>query len=121
MTINEAIELRAQVKHDLAKLDAERKELNKQKEELDYQLITLLDAQGLSRTANDKASVSINEDTVPEVKDWDEFYAHIGETEDYSLLQRRPTKAACEEKWKLGEAIPGVEPRVVRRINFRSL
>ena len=121
MTINEAIELRAQVKHDLARVEAEKKELTKQKEELDYQLLTLLDAQGLSRTANDKASVSINEDTVPEVKDWDEFYGHIDETKDFSVLQRRPSKAACEEKWKLGETIPGVEPRVVRRINFRSL
>jgi hypothetical protein len=121
MTINEAIELRAQVKEDLARVEAEKKALTKQKEELDYQLITLLDAQGLSRTANDKASVSINEDTVPEVKDWDLLYAYIGETGDFSVLQRRPTKAACEEKWKLGETVPGVEPRSIRRINFRTL
>ena len=121
MTINELIELRATVKDDIADLNAQLKELNKSKEELDWQLLNQLDEQGLSRTANDKASVSINQDTVPDVTDWDALYEHINSTKDYSLLQRRVSSTAYKELLKLGEEVPGLQPREIRRINFRSL
>jgi len=121
MTINELIELRATVKDDIADLNAQLKVLNKSKEELDWQLLNQLDEQGLSRTANDKASVSINQDTVPEVTDWDALYEHINNTKDYSLLQRRVSSTAYKELLKLGEEVPGLQPREIRRINFRSL
>jgi len=119
--INELIKARAEVKDAIAVLNAELKIVNKSKDELDYQLLTKLDEQGLSRTANDKASVSINQDLVPEVTDWDALYEHISETKDYSLLQRRVSSTAYKELLKLEQAIPGVQPREIRRINFRAL
>ena len=121
MNINELIEARAKVKEELTALNTELKELRKEQEELDYALLTQLDEQGLSRTANDKASVSINNDTVPDVTDWDALYEHINSTKDYSLLQRRVSSTAYKELLKLGEEIPGLRPREIRRINFRSL
>jgi hypothetical protein len=121
MNINELIEARAKVKGEKVSLNAQLKELNKTESELDYQLLTQLDEQGLSRTANDKASVSINQDTVPEVTDWDAFYAYVLEQRDFSLLQRRVSSTAYKELLKLGEGIPGLQPREIRRINFRSL
>ena len=121
MNTNELIEARSTVKDGIADLNSQLKELNKEKDELDYQLLNQLDEQGLSRTANDKASVSINQDTVPEVTDWDAFYAHVLEQQDFSLLQRRVSSTAYKEMLKLGENIPGLQPREIRRINFRSL
>ena len=121
MNINELIESRAKVKGEKVSLNAQLKELNKTESELDYQLLTQLDEQGLSRTANDKASVSINQDTVPEVTDWDAFYAYVLEQRDFSLLQRRVSSTAYKELLKLGEGVPGLQPREIRRINFRSL
>lgn len=121
MNINELIEARAKVKDEMASLNSELKELRKQQDELDYALLTKLDEQGLSRTANDKASVSINQDTVPDVTDWDALYEHINDTKDYSLLQRRVSSTAYKELLKLGEDVPGLQPREIRRINFRSL
>ena len=102
-------------------MNAQLKEINRTKEELDYQLLTKLDEQGLSRTANGNASVSINQDTVPEVVDWDAFYAYVKATDDFSLLQRRVSSTAYKELRKLGEEVPGLQPREIRRINFRSL
>ena len=67
MNINELIESRAKVKDAIEGLNRELKELNKSKDDLDHQLLSQLDEQGLSRTANDKASVSINEAQVPDV------------------------------------------------------
>ena len=121
MTIDELINKYAGVKDEMARLNAELKELGKTKDDLDDQLFTALDEQGLSRTANGKASVSINEDTVPDVTDWDALYAHCSSTEDYSYLQRRASSTACKEMWKLGQEVPGVAPRGIRSINFRSL
>lgn len=121
MNINELIEARAKIKEAIAALNAELKEANKSKEDLDRQLLISLDEQGLSRTANDKASVSINNDTVPDVTDWDALYEHINDTKDYSLLQRRVSSTAYKELLKLGEDVPGLQPREIRRINFRSL
>ena len=121
MNINELIESRAEVKDAIEGLNRKLKELNKSKDDLDYQLLTQLDKQGLSRTANDKASVSINEAIVPDVKDWDALYAHITKTQDFALLQRRVSSTAYKELLKLDESVPGVETREIRRINFRSL
>ncbi len=121
MNINELIESRAKVKDAIAGLNAELKEFNKTKDDLDYQLLSKLDEQGLSRTANDKASVSINQDLVPDVTDWDALYEHISATKDYSLLQRRVSSTAYKELLKLEQEVPGLQPREIRRINFRTL
>jgi isochorismate hydrolase len=119
--INELIQDRAEVKDQMADLNIQLKYLNQKKDELDRELMMKLDEQGLARTANDKASVSINTDTVPDVTDWDALYAHVTETGDFSLLQKRVSSAAYKELLKLGENIPGLSPREIRRINFRSL
>jgi len=121
MNINELIESRAEVKDSIEGLNRELKELNKTKDDLDYQLLTQLDEQGLSRTANDKASVSINQTVVPDVQDWDALYAHITETQDFALLQRRVSSTAYKALLKLDQEVPGLQPREIRRINFRTL
>lgn len=121
MNINELIEARSELKDQMADLNSQLKDCNKKKDELDRELMHRLDEQGLARTANDKASVSINTDTVPDVTDWDALYAHVTETGDFSLLQKRVSSAAYKELLKLGENIPGLSPREIRRINFRSL
>ena len=121
MNINELIEQRVNIKNQIDELNAQIKDLQEQIRGNETILLKELDAQGLSRTANDKASVSINEDTVPDVTDWDELYAHIIDTKDFSLLQRRPSSTAYTEILKLGENVPGLQPRTVRKLNMRKL
>jgi hypothetical protein len=120
-TINELIEERAKVKQSMDSLNRELKVLREAQDQLDVLLLKKMDAEGLSRTANQQASVSINEDTVPDVTDWEEVYQHVIATGDFSLIQRRVSSTAYKELLKLGEAVPGLQPRTVRRINFRSL
>lgn len=121
MTINQLIEKRASVKTQMENLNRELKELRSMQDEVDVLLLKKMDAEGLSRTANDKASVSINEDIVPEVTDWDKVWEAVIAEQDYSLIQRRISSTAYREKLKLGDDIPGMQPRTIRRINFRSL
>lgn len=121
MNINELIEARSEVKTSMEALTNSLKDLQASKDNLDYQLIGALEEQGLSRTANDKASVSINTSTVPNVVDWDAFYEFIFSTKDENLLQRRPSSTAYKEFLKMGIEVPGLEPREVKRINFKTL
>ena len=120
-TINELIEKRAEVKQSMDSFNRELKVLRETQDHLDVLLLKKMDAEGLSRTANQQASVSINEDTVPDVTNWEEVQQYVIATEDFSLIQRRISSTAYKELLKLGEAVPGLQPRTIRRINFRSL
>ena len=50
------------------------KELEKQMEVLQAELITQLQAEGISSSRGKTATVSISENVVPQVENWDEFY-----------------------------------------------
>jgi hypothetical protein len=121
VSINDLIEKRAQIKRDTDELNTKLKDLKTAQDEIDLALLRKMDAEGLSRTANGSFSVSINEDTVPEVVDWDSVYEHVVTTRDFSLIQRRISSTAYKELLKLGEGVPGLSPRTIRKINFRSL
>lgn len=121
MSVNQLINKRASVKGEMDQLNKQIKELRAESDYLDVLLLKKMDAEGVSRTANDAASVSINEDTVPDVIDWDALYEHVTSTQDFSLLQRRVSSTAYKELLKMGENVPGLSPRTVRRVNFRKL
>ena len=121
LSINQLIEQRAQIKRESDQLNVQLKDLKAAQDEIDLALLKKMDAEGLSRTANGSFSVSINEDTVPEVLDWDSVYEHVVTTRDFSLIQRRISSTAYKELLKLGEGVPGLSPRTIRKINFRSL
>ena len=87
---------------------------------LDAILIEKMEAQGLTRTANDESSITVKEDSVPEVVDWDVFYEHIQKTGEFSLLHRRVSSAAWNESIKLKD-VPGVKATQLRKVNLRKL
>lgn len=121
MTTTELIDERASNKEQLDLLNKQIKELKQHEQLLDVLLLKKMDEEGLSRTANGVASASINETTVPEVTDWDAVFEHVSQTGDYSLIKRGMSTVAYRDILKLGEDVPGVKPRTVRRINFRKL
>jgi len=44
----------------------------------------------------------------PVADDWPAIYAHIKETGEFELIERRLSKAAVKERAELGEKVPGV-------------
>ena len=120
-TMNSIIDERALIKAQMDGLNKRLKEFREALDQVDRLLLRKMDNEGLNRTANSLASVSINEDIVPDVTDWDKLYEHVQETGDFSLIQRRVSSTAYRELLKLGEQVPGLESRTIRRINFRSL
>lgn len=121
MNVTQLIYERADVKSQMDQINKHLKDLRAESDYLDVLLLKKMDSEGVSRTANEAASVSINEDTVPNVDDWDALYEHVSNTKDYSLLQRRVSSTAYKELLKMGENVPGLSPRTVRRVNFRKL
>lgn len=56
-----------------------------------------------------KCTVSIKRAEVPDVYDWDKFYAYMNKTKANRLLQRRPTVESFRELWAEGVKVPGVK------------
>lgn len=121
LSLNQLIDNRAALKTEMDQLNEVKKDLQADLDYLDRILLAKMDAEEVNRTANKNASVSINETTVPEVEDWDALYKHILDTKEFALLQRRVSSKAYKEVLDLGEPVPGLAPRTVRRINFKKL
>jgi ATP-dependent phosphoenolpyruvate carboxykinase len=117
-----------QLVDDMHALREEKRELIAQAEKkdeeikrLELELIQLSDDQGVSAGRGTKASFTINESVVPQVKDWDAFYKYIAKMKFWHLLQRRPSVEGCRELFETKGAIPGVEKFTQRKANLRSV
>tara|TARA_R100001440_G_scaffold47031_1_gene66792 strand:- start:183 stop:551 length:369 start_codon:yes stop_codon:yes gene_type:complete len=121
MKLGELIDLRVENKLAIDEANATLKELNRNKEELDYQCIRNLDEQGSTKGGNPSANIAIKEDIVPEVHDWDAFFEWLKETSNFEVLQRRLSSTACRELWAMGVVIPGVKQRELRKLSIRLL
>jgi hypothetical protein len=95
------------------RLDADKVAANLKKEETAaYEvLVAQMRMQELTSIGGTRVRVGMNPepDYQPHVKDWPEFYKYILETQDFSLLERRPGKAAIRERWEDDKTVPGVE------------
>ena len=46
---------------------------------------------------------------VPQVKDYEPFYAFIKKENRFDLLQKRLSEGAIKEIWDQGKVVPGIE------------
>ena len=118
--INELINELANTKDSINSLDEERKEFVQKKVDLESRLVAIMDDQGIDRTANDRATISVKTETMPSAEDWDQIYEHILATKQFELLHRRLSAQAFREILSLGQNVPGVRSTEVVRINYRS-
>lgn len=116
----------------LGELAAERDRLREKKRDLNAQLkavddmlyanemsmLDALDEQGVEATRVNGISVSISEQTMPSVEDWDQVYDFVREHDAFYLIQRRLAAGPYRELLQMGESLPGVEPFVKRSINM---
>ena len=120
LNIDNLIRQKLEHREEIEIINKQLKKIKEKDRLLDVILIEKMDAQGLTRTANDMSSVTVKEDSVPEVVDWDVFYEHIQETGEFSLLHRRVSSAAWNESVKIKD-VPGVKATQLRKINLRKL
>jgi hypothetical protein len=72
-------------------------------------IINTLPKSEASGVAGKLARVTVVTKQVPQVKDYDAFYAYVKKTGSFDLLQKRLSDAAIKERWEAGKTIPGVE------------
>lgn len=101
-------------------LEEQIKALDEQYKELELKLIELADEQGTTTGKGKLASFTVNDTTVPQVTNWDDFYKFIHKNKYWHLLERRPSVTGCRELFDTKGAIPGVEKFTKRRVNLRS-
>lgn len=99
-------EMRANRLAEQKKVDA----LEADEKELKEWIIKNLPKSEASGIAGRTARVMVTSEEVPQVKDWDKFYAHILKTKDFAYLNRALNKAhATEVRDNTGKLAPGLE------------
>ena len=121
LNTSELIDKRLAIRQALADLAEQEKHLKEEQDEVDYQLMQKLESDGLSKFSNDQATISISEQIVPQVEDWDALHAHILKTGEFELMQRRPAVKAYRELREAGVEVPGVVDFAKRGLNVRAL
>lgn len=105
------------------KTEAEQvvKAIEEEYRKVEAELYEVADGQQTLTGKGKKASFSIGESVVPQVKDWDAFYKFIYKNKFAHLLERRPSVTGCRELFDTKGAIPGVEKFTKRKINLRGV
>lgn len=72
-------------------------------------IINTLPKSEASGVAGKLARVTVVTKQVPQVEDYDKFYAFVKKTGSFDLLQKRLSDAAIKERWEAGKEVPGVK------------
>ena len=114
--LSEVTKLRSEIKT----IQAEEKLLKTQQRELESQISIRMQEQGLDKISNDVCTISLKNEIVPTVEDWDQLHEHITDTGQFELLQKRVSATAYRELIAADMDVPGVKSTELTRINFRS-
>lgn len=88
-------------------MQRETERVEKLEKQLQEHFINTLSADSTG-LAGRVARVQIEPKVIPTVEDWDRFYAYVGRTRSWELLQKRLGEGAIKERWEDGKEVPGV-------------
>lgn len=111
-------ELRLSMEKEAAKVKARETEIREH-------IILHLSASQDTGAAGLKYRAQIVSKTVPRVDTendgWANLWAHIAQTGEFDLLQKRLGEGAVAERWERGETIPGVEAMKVKDVSITKI
>jgi hypothetical protein len=87
---------------------------------MELQLMKSMGEQEMPKAAGKRGSVSFSTNIVPNVENWDLFYAFIHKTKQYHLLERRPSTTGCREIFEKNSVLPGVVPFSKTSLNYTA-
>ena len=121
-SIGELINSLYETREGLREIGKQEKTLKDTYHDLEQTLLEKLDEQGTSASRSDKASVSITEQEIAQLEDFDAFIDYIAENQAWHLLQRRlASRATLEELQQLTDEDPNAELPGVRCLTQRKL
>ena len=119
-TMDELLTDLTEVRMNLKNLQEKERGFKSRKMELEAKIVSSLKQQGIDRVGNDGCTVSIKEEIVPTVQDWDQVYKYLIQTKQFELIQKRMSATAFRELLQMGMNVPGVKATELTRVNFRS-
>tara|TARA_R100000234_G_scaffold111783_1_gene85000 strand:- start:73 stop:441 length:369 start_codon:yes stop_codon:yes gene_type:complete len=118
--LNDLLAEYGKVRDGIKELQAQEKELNTSKRELEAQISIRMQEQGLDKISNGGQTISLKNEIVPTVENWDLLQEHIAETKQFELMHKRVSATAYREAVAAGMEVPGVKSTELTRINYRS-
>lgn len=107
---------------EIAAVNAQLKELENQKREIENQLLGQMLEIGTDIVRGQLATISISESVKPTLQDPEEFYKFVLRHKALHLFERRiASKAFQEMRTQIGKPIPGVSEFTVTRLNVRKV
>lgn len=83
--------------------------IEEEEKALKEHIINTLPKSNASGVSGKLANVKVYNKQIPQVNDWDKFYAFVKRNNAFELMQRRLSTAAVEERLESKKKIPGVE------------
>lgn len=124
-TIGQLLDQLAEHRKNKADLDAKVKEVEGVINNLKLEILNALQSAGMTKASGKSLTVSIKQEVVPNVTDWDSFYAYIKKNNYFHLLQRRVSTAAWRELHEQLSAkkkeVPGTEAFVKVDLSITTL
>lgn len=120
-TAVQALTTRARaIRDDIDVLNKELSRLNKEKAEVDNELMEFLEVSGVDRIAVDGNIIAINEEDVATITDWDALHALLKKHDALYVLHRRFSVKPLMELVELvgTDAVPATFDKV-KKISFR--
>lgn len=99
-------------------LEAQAKTISEQETAVRDHLMRNFKSADLEGAKGKSATCVIKRSIVAEVEDWDKYYAYIGRTKAWDLLQRRPSITALRERWDAGKVVPGVSSKEIETLSL---
>lgn len=109
------------LREEKRRLEAELEAVEAEMRIREAELLSQMDAEGLSKITGRKATVSVSESVKPSVEDWTEFENYIHDNRYYHLLERRPSVLGCRELFEKNGRIPGVVPYIQRKLRMLKI
>lgn len=101
-------------------LEAQLKGVQELMDRAEFELIQLMEREGVTKSTGKHATVLVQDSVRPTVEDWNAFYAFIKKHDYYHLLERRPSVTGCRELFETKGSIPGVVPFTKKVIRMNS-
>ena len=109
-SLKELSRLLVESKSKITDLNSQSRAETAIKEDLEFRLISAMNAVDLDSFKNDCGSFSLKESIVPSEVDWDVFHQWVINNDAMYLLQRRISVVEYKKLIEMGEEVPGVTP-----------
>jgi len=120
MKLDDRIDLMFKLREQKRALEAQAKQLGKELDEHERQLIAAYKAVGTVTARGTLASATITETIIPTIDDWGLVEGWILENDALYLLHRRVSSAPWKELRDAGTDVPGIEPFTKQAISLRK-